>query len=60
MAERVLFQVWVEGDAADRLNGLRERFGLTMAEMTRRALLELAERLERLPAPFEAERGAAE
>ena len=53
MSERTLYQAWVAGDEQDRINAQRERFKLSLAEMTRQALLELTERLEGVPAPFE-------
>ncbi len=46
MAEKTLFQVWVDGDTAARVAAIYEDFGIDRAEFLRRAIVAEADRIE--------------
>lgn len=52
MSQSTLFQVWVPDPLATRIKKIVATHGIPSAELQRRALSEIADRLEALPAPF--------
>ncbi len=48
----MLFQAQLDDALSARVVNARDRFGLTAAELIRRALIECLDRLDEIPAPF--------
>lgn len=45
-------QLRIDSDLKDRLAAIQERHGIPMSELTRRALTELIEKMEKLKTPL--------
>lgn len=52
MAEKLLIQVWVEADMAERVARIRKTHKIANADLLREGLAEILTRLEAGPAPF--------